>query len=386
MDVKRRPWRRLMQTLAVGTVVAVAPLVAPAGAATAQPATPALTAPAPRAVTGMAGQVEQTSVATDFSGSGAACGDYYFPVTMSEGDPTVYRVWGRLCSKTSFTDRAVQVLLHGGSYNHTYWDWPFQPENYSYVKAATEAGFVTLTLDRLGYGYSDRPNSLGITFPSNAWVAHQVVQYLRRGALGEPAKKVILGGHSMGGLTTNIEAGTYNDVDGVIVSGMTHVMNYPVIATIAAALVPAELDQKFAGNVPLASAYTTTRAGVRCQIAFYQQGAYDPDICAAEEKYKDTIAAGEWVTVVTHDPLPTPSDRITAPVLMAMGNNDHMMCVLTCDADLNSHLEASFYPNAASYELYTQPRSAHDQNLHYTARQWFQKAIDWSIEHVGVNT
>ena len=47
-------------------------------------------------------------------------------------------------------DRTIHILAHGGSYTKTYWDWPQQPRNYSYVRQALVHGFHTLTYDRLG--------------------------------------------------------------------------------------------------------------------------------------------------------------------------------------------------------------------------------------------
>jgi pimeloyl-ACP methyl ester carboxylesterase len=160
------------------------------------------------------------AVVADRSPSGAQCRDYWFPVTQTAGDSTTYRVFGRLCASGSPESRTVQVLLHGGTYNHTYWDWPLDPARYSYVEAATRAGFATLALDRLGYGYSDHPASWAMDYDANAWVVHQVVQYLRGGAVGRPFERVMLVGHSVGGFTTFTAAGRYpHDADGIIVSG-----------------------------------------------------------------------------------------------------------------------------------------------------------------------
>ena len=80
------------------------------------------------------------------SSSPVTCRDYFFPVTMSQDDPTTYRVYGELCARGRLTARTpVQVLLHGGTYDHAYWDWPYRPDIYSYVQQATRQGFATLT-------------------------------------------------------------------------------------------------------------------------------------------------------------------------------------------------------------------------------------------------
>lgn len=35
----------------------------------------------------------------------------------------------------------MQLLVHGSTYNHLYWDFPYQNTYYSYVRAATRAGY-----------------------------------------------------------------------------------------------------------------------------------------------------------------------------------------------------------------------------------------------------
>lgn len=278
------------------------------------------------------------------------------------------------------------MLLHGGSYNHYYWDWPQNPGQYNYVSAATTAGFVTLNIDRLGYGLSDHPFDLPVTFEANAWITHQIISYIRAGALGADFGKVVLVGHSMGGFTTYTTAGRYpNDADAIIVSGATHILNLPKIATVAAKFYPAALDPKFQGAdwAPL-NVYTTTLPGTRC-ATFYNQDTVDPKVCALDEELKDTVAVGEWASLPIYSQSPIPSNQITVPVLDVIGNKDAFMCIMpTCDAPLsNAPLERSYYPKAASFELYLQPNSGHMNNLHPSAPQWFAKANSWINAKVG---
>lgn len=41
----------------------------------------------------------------------------------------------------------VQLLVHGWTYNQFYFDIPYQPEIYSYARAANRAGYATLAID-----------------------------------------------------------------------------------------------------------------------------------------------------------------------------------------------------------------------------------------------
>src|SRR3954451_13242460 len=159
---------------------------------------------------------------------GLRCQEVTFAVNLSPSDATVYNVVGELCSRGSIHHKTIQVALHGATYSHLYWDFPFQPETYSYVRRATEAGYAVLNLDRIGIGQSDHPPADAVTIESNAYVVHQIVQALRAGDLVVPAfgrvraERIALVGHSLGSLISIQEAATYGDVDGVVLTGLSH--------------------------------------------------------------------------------------------------------------------------------------------------------------------
>jgi pimeloyl-ACP methyl ester carboxylesterase len=326
--------------------------------------------------------VEPTTVNPHPSPSGALCRDYFFPVTISPEATSHYKVFGRLCANRATADDTLLVLLHGGSYNSTFWDWPVEPERYSFVKAATQAGFSTLNIDRLGYGHSDHPFSLPVDFQSNAWVTHQIARHLRRGAVGSFGK-LVLAGHSMGGFTAVITAGTYpDDFDGLIVEDAAHNINWVTVSQVVGNFYPAEFDAKFRGR-DYPPGFTTTRPNSRAEFLYYKPGS-DADIWASDEEHKDTINAGEWATLAASAQTPAPADRIRIPVLMVFGDEDNFYCLAKCsDAGSAAQLEQRYFPQAACYDLYIQPRAGHSAGLHRSAPQLFNAVVDWAEHRFG---
>jgi len=65
-------------------------------------------------------------------------------------------LYGELCVPASGTTFAVQLLVHGATYNRYYSDWPYRPDFYSYVRQMVGAGYATLNVERLGYGRSHK--------------------------------------------------------------------------------------------------------------------------------------------------------------------------------------------------------------------------------------
>lgn len=108
------------------------------------------------------------------------------PVTLSAGDATVCNVLGVLCARGSIHNKTIQVALHGATYGHLYWDWPYQPALYSYMRYATAAGYAVLNIDRIGIGRSSHPPADAVTIEPNAYVVHQIVQALRSGNRAVP--------------------------------------------------------------------------------------------------------------------------------------------------------------------------------------------------------
>ncbi|MBO0872764.1 MAG: alpha/beta hydrolase [Pseudonocardia sp.] len=337
-------------------------------------------------IPGLPGAVQAADPSGPESPSGATCHAYYFPVKMSPGDSRKYKVWGQLCTQRALdATQPVQVLIHGGSYNHTYWDWPYQPDKYSYVSAATKKGFATLNVDRLGNGYSDHPPSVALNFRVAGYVVHQLVQYLRKGALGPSFQTVVLNGHSMGGLTAQHEASEYRDVNAVITTGVGH--RFLGFQPLATAVYPSELDSKFGlAKFGLLPGYLTTIPGKRTQI-FVGSGKYDPAISKYEEANKDVVSTTELTAITADSYDPSITRGITAPVLFALGQHDLLWCPTALTEDCYTYPgmknEHSFYNPATRFTSYVVPGAAHSVNMNTTNTLFYDKTFDW-LHSLGI--
>jgi pimeloyl-ACP methyl ester carboxylesterase len=324
------------------------------------------------------------SSATAASGA-LRCDETSFAVNLSADDATVYHVYGQLCSRGSLAHKTIQVALHGATYGHLYWDFPYQPEVYSYVRWATASGYAVLNIDRIGIGRSDHPPADQVTVESNAYVVHQIVQALRGGALTLPtfgavhAERVALVGHSLGSFVAVQEAGTYGDVDGVVLTGMSHTLVTAALAEVQ--FYPANLDPRFAG-LNLSDDYFTTDPGTRA--IFYHAPFYDSRVLATDERNKETATLAELNTGPQALAL---SSDIHVPVLVMVGNFDAAFCTgPTCTASGSLKSEPGFYPADACAEAVVVPGSGHDLNLHYTAPLTYTTILRWFDRRVGRDT
>jgi pimeloyl-ACP methyl ester carboxylesterase len=317
---------------------------------------------------------------------GFRCERVTFPVTLSPAAPTVYDVAGFLCAEGSVHGKTFQIAIHGGTYSHIYWDWPYQPETYSYLRRATAAGYAVLNIDRIGIGLSDRPPADAVDFTSNGYVVHQIVQALRGGDLVVPAfgrvqaERIVLVGHSMGSFTAVVEAGTYGDVDGVAVTGALHSAG-PDLTTVPALFYPASLDPLFAGQ-DIPDGYLTFLPGTRGGRYFYHAGSFDPQVLALDEQTKETVTTGELNGLGTWAPL---TAAIRVPVLVVVGDIDTLFCPDPegCTASGNLAAEAAFYAPEACAELSAVPETGHDLNLHFSAPATYDLILEWMDRRVG---
>lgn len=62
----------------------------------------------------------------------------------------------QFCYPPGKSPSTVQILSHGLGFDHKYWSFGGENSEYNYLKAATAAGYSTLSYDRLGNGGSTK--------------------------------------------------------------------------------------------------------------------------------------------------------------------------------------------------------------------------------------
>jgi pimeloyl-ACP methyl ester carboxylesterase len=257
----------------------------------------------------------------------AHCSTHLLHVRLADGGAAAYRMWGELCYQGRTKPKTVQLLIPGGTYNHTYWDFPYRGGVYSYVRAATSAGYATFNVDRIGSGYSTHPPYTDLTLAGEATSMHDVVTALRSGSVdGHAFRHVITAGHSFGSAVGVVEAVHYRDVDGVISIGGGHAMS-DAAGAILDATQEANLDPKFAGLGY--DGYLTTVPGVRGRL-YHDSRTSTPGMNALDEKLKDVHSSHDVPDILAYNLPATPADAIsrqlTVPALVLVGGSDLTFC------------------------------------------------------------
>ena len=139
------------------------------------------------------------SLADDRPGS---CTDVQIDVALHEGAAATERVAATWCVPDSWAPgpRRTDVLVAGATYNRQYWDWPQDRARYSYVDMTLRAGRATFSFDRLGTGGSSKPNALTQTADTDAFVLHQLIEWVKR---RQPTEITAIG-HSLGSIVVNM--------------------------------------------------------------------------------------------------------------------------------------------------------------------------------------
>jgi pimeloyl-ACP methyl ester carboxylesterase len=299
------------------------------------------------------------------------CSDVYTPVRIGL---TTQSMYGRLCVPQGAT--TLQVLVPGGTYNSVYWDIGIDPEVLSYRQAMNQAGIATIAVDRLGSGRSSEPLSALVTVPVQAKAVHAVIQ-----SLSPSFDTVIVVGHSIGSATATTEAATYHDVDGVVITGLTHHINVPGAVPVFTTLIPAALDPALAGY-GLDLGYLTTMTGTRYS-SFHTPGEMEPGALDFDEATKGVVTAGETLDTALISLLVPMSQQITVPVMLVMGGSDANFCGPPLGADCSTSdalraSEAPYYAPAAQLCAYVVPGYGHSLNFSEDAPAYHQAVITWT--------
>jgi pimeloyl-ACP methyl ester carboxylesterase len=118
--------------------------------------------------------------------------------------------------------RAVTLYYEG--FDSGEWIWRFRlVPGYDYATEMAKLGQTSVTVDQIGYGASGHPQGNDTCVGAQADIAHQIIGQLRSGtytAQGtSPAKfkSVVLGAHDVGAAAAEVEAYSYDDINGLMV-------------------------------------------------------------------------------------------------------------------------------------------------------------------------
>jgi pimeloyl-ACP methyl ester carboxylesterase len=321
--------------------------------------------------------------------AGAEEGDGVLPqcqamqVAVTLPDVPGATLYGELCVRAGTSPSAVQLLVHGATYNSYYNDWPDRPGFYSYVRQMTGAGYATFNIERLGYGRSTHPNSTLSTIQNGTEALRQVVEKLRSGDIGGHAfSRVIWVGHSLGTLYGWLEASVSQNVDAFVLTGLLHSVKPSWLALAGQSAYPAVLDASFAAS-GLDTGYLTFKPGTRAPL-FYWTPTAEPNVIALDERLKDTVSGTEFGAAVplfnSPPPQTAPSHAIKVPTLLMVGQHDRVMCDedgLICSEHNVANAERPYYSPAARLRVLIAPDTGHDLQLHETAPATGERILDW---------
>ncbi len=312
-----------------------------------------------------------------------ACTSHTIPVTLSAEDSELYNVVGELCSRGKPAEKTLQLLISGAGYGPVYWDFPYEPETYSYVASATKKGHATFNLSRIGIGESDHPHGSLLDVDVHAYVIHQVVQFLRQD-MEVSFGPLVAVGHSMGSVISLAMAIRFpEDLDGVVLTGFAHNRNSEGSGAMSSSAYSAAEDPLFAEE-SWAGTYWTSVPGIRMDLFYFADNA-DPQAVETDEATKETLTISEVTSMI-----PYYDDRsltIQVPVLIMIGDNDLLGCggELDCqDHDMVEVLEQSFFSPAACIEANVIEQTGHNINLHLNAPQSYGLIHDWMERRIGI--
>ncbi len=212
---RARRWGATLRIALAGALTATA--VAALGSS---PATAAANGPA---VVGSAVEIPVKFTVVNRNTTGIPC--------QTEPDGKTYTVHANLVAPRDLvraSSPAVTMYLHGLGYSSFFFHLTEVPE-YDYALNQATQGHVSLVIDRLGNpAHDDLPDGMATCLPAQADIADQIADALRAGNYKAGGNvlprfgRVILAGHSAGGLIAELTQAIFGSAEALAVIGYTH--------------------------------------------------------------------------------------------------------------------------------------------------------------------
>jgi pimeloyl-ACP methyl ester carboxylesterase len=308
------------------------------------------------------------------------CEEYRIPARLTPDSWFEFDVVGELCWSGELQEQVLQVLVSGAGYGPVYWDFPYQPETYSYKLSALKSGHATFNYSRAGIGESDHPFGFLVNVDSHAYMLKQIIDFLKeRHAIGP----LITVGHSLGSVVAIAHAINYpENLSGVILTGFVHNSNPAFSLAMRDGVDLAPFSNSFFGDI-VDPTYMVSKDDTR-EATFYTMTNTDPMVPLVDELNRQTLTVGEIISMIEY--FGPQSKKITVPVLIVTGEDDFVVCggALDCtDHEAIVKYEQAFFSEQACIETIILDDTNHNINLHKNAPQSYRLMNDWVTRRVG---
>ncbi len=274
---------------------------------------------------------------------------YDFPFHVTDGPDGL--TFAAFLYETRAERRGVlQVLMHGNSYDHRYWDaGRINGEDYSYARYMTEQGFDLLAIDMPGVGASSTPNGFSVSIDAVGKALGDLLQRLRDGSAlpGRTYGHISSVGHSMGSILGVYAEAQYPAADSLIVTGTGY---FP--GRSSSGWAPGEREEL------IKEEYSLVPPGHRRR--FYHAPSADPDVIDYDNAVLRTrMPSGLWGDCIPLRDAPNSGvSRVTCPVYVQLGEKDPIMAGEYADQERGCYTSS---PDVRSEQL---PDMGHSFNLH----------------------
>jgi pimeloyl-ACP methyl ester carboxylesterase len=298
-----------------------------------------------------------------------------------------YKLAATYCTPASGPGDTIQILTHGVGFDRTYWDYPFNNYNYSYVDRAIEQGYSTLAWDRLGIADSSHGDPINeIQMAAELEALHQLTLRVDSGTLcgmdGHRFQKKVHVGHSFGSLMTYGLSSKYpNITDAIVLTGFSHATSFIGLFVLGGNFVPVSDIAHLKDDYVVGYVAPDDKIGVHIQ--FFGPKDFDPALLKSATKTGQPATYGELLTQGSAGAaLPS---KFGGPVYVITGNRDIPFCGGNChntmaiNGSAENILEASrpMFANAKVFNSTIVPEAGHGLNFGYSHTFTYQAILDF---------
>jgi pimeloyl-ACP methyl ester carboxylesterase len=311
-------------------------------------------------------------------------------------DGATYTISGQLVGPSALLSgrRApmVAVYLHdlgvSGAYDRTgarggFWNFGAVP-GYDFATQMAAKGFVSLVINELGYEPSGQPAGDGSCVGGQATILHQIIGDLRSGRYasrdGAPVAfgRVIALGHSIGGLIAQIDAYTFQDVNGLGVLGYADNGSSPQAdqESLTSAGICATGGQPANGDRgPSGYAYYE-QSDQEFEANFFDETNTDPAVIGVSAPLHARAPCGDLNSIVPAILVDNQQDAaIKVPVLLVYGSSDSSYPAS------GAGQQAAMYSSSPDVTTDVIPHAGHAFTLERTAPAFRADIAEWLIRH-----